>query len=642
MGKYSKSEVSYIRRLRYQGFSYSDISEAFNMKFGKSSTGEAIRKVVYRSGGIINSRKAGEAFIKELRSKGLSYADIAKHYNREFGKNKSETAIRKIYYRSGGDTDGYNVEGLRDTILTSFLAMVEEVKHVPKLREFIKHSGTTPYQINKHFGSFSDLEAAAASYKPEVFESIIDERLFSSDNHDTIMDRMAGYKRFVITTAVTGCAPHEAGLKAIQTYCDHNDAMLIVLPCSDPARSKTHKYKFSLDHRIPQDAIVFNDTELNDSLRISTIKLSAKQINPLTGLRRLGRHGSCILASPKQMLEHVPSSNKKGIPRAIMTTGAITVSDYRTEMYMSERTAYLADEDHKLGGLIVELEDDKIFYARRFQIDADTGSFYDINKHYHADGTVQYATAHVLNQPDWHMGSVNPEFRSAAKSLTKLLKPEYMTFEDFFDGCTINPHEKHNIALRAKRSITTLATLQDELFMCSEEISDIVKWNKKTQIVFKYGNHEDFLKRWLKGAEYSDDPANHYMGVCIAKAYLEDHEPFEYAMRELFPCKGQNRITFLGVNDSFMVNGIENGVHGHLGASGKRSPGMVGMEAYGPCTTGHTHSAAILRDVVRVGTATNMQLVYNDGASAWTNTLNIQHYDGARQLVTVINGKWCL
>jgi hypothetical protein len=69
---------------------------------------------------------------------------------------------------------------------------------------------------------------------------------------------------------------------------------------------------------------------------------------------------------------------------------------------------------------------------------------------------------------------------------------------------------------------------------------------------------------------------------------------------------------------------------------------MEGLEAYGPCNTGHNHSAAIFRDVVRVGTATYMQLSYNDGASAWTHTLNIQHQDRSRQLITVINGEWCL
>src|SRR5690606_26016423 len=99
--------------------------------------------------------------------------------------------------------------------------------------------------------------------------------------------------------------------------------------CSDPAHTKEHKYSFSLSHKLPANAVVFRDVALNSNIFLSTIKLSAKQINPLTGLKRLTKHGTCILASPKQMLEHVAVSNKKTIPRALMTTGAITKSDYR-------------------------------------------------------------------------------------------------------------------------------------------------------------------------------------------------------------------------------------------------------------------------------------------------------------------------
>jgi hypothetical protein len=216
-----------------------------------------------------------------------------------------------------------------------------------------------------------------------------------------------------------------------------------------------------------------------------------------------------------------------------------------------------------------------------------------------------------------------------------------MTLEDFFDGITINPHESHNIISRALKALKGELALSGELKACAAEIDDLTTW-AADELVFKYGNHEDFLKRWLNLAEYANDPVNHYEGVCLAKATLEGKMPFEFAMRERYPVKRQEKIKFLSVNDSFKVNGIENGVHGHLGAGGKRNPGMVGLEAYGPVNAGHNHSGAILRNVVRVGTATYMQLSYNDGASSWTNTLNIQHYDGARQLITVVDGEWCL
>lgn len=587
--------------------------------------------------------------IMNLRKRGKTYAEIAEEFAKKFGEKKTPSAMEATFRRHKGDYDlkglkshvDIKAEVMEDRLLDGFIALVGDRKYVPIQAEFTSVTGLSLEQIKRYYDSFEGLETIARQKYPKVFKNIIDETKFSDASFKELREDISRYSRFVITTAVTGCEPHEDGLAALESYCKQNKAKLLILPCSDPAKSKEHKYNFSLNHKLPAKAVVFRDLALNSNIFLSTIKLTAKQINPLTGLKRLSNKGSCILASPKQMLEHVASSNKKDLPRAIMTTGAITRSDYRTDRYMSERTAYLADDDHKLGAIIVEIKDSKIFFYRRVEIDAKTGAFSDLNKKYFSDGSVEKITAELIQQPDWHVLSTDPKFRKAAKEIVSAMKPKYMTFEDFFDGVTINPHERHDIVQRAIKAMRGDLLLSKELKACSTEIDDLCSWDAE-ELIFKYGNHEDFLKRWLSSAEYKDDPLNHYEGVCLAKALLEGKMPFEFAMRERYPVKKQSKVKFLGVNDSFKVNRIENGVHGHLGSGGKRNPGMVGLEAYGPCNTGHNHSAAILREVVRVGTATHMQLSYNDGASAWTQTLNIQHYDRSRQLITVINGEYCL
>lgn len=588
-------------------------------------------------------------FIMNLRKRGKTYGEIALEFAKKFGQKKTPSALESTFRRHKND---YDVDGLKSSveikaevmeekILDAFGSLVLKRKYVPTQAEFTSATNFSADQIRRYFNSFSSLEDRARQKYSKVFRDIIDETQFSDKAFNELRDDLANYQRFVITTAVTGCDPHEDGLAALENYCKRKKAKLLILPCSDPAHTKERKYAFSLSHELPAKSIVFRDLALNSNIFLSTIKLSAKQINPLTGLRRLADHGSCILASPKQMLEHVASSNKKSIPRALMTTGAITKSDYRTELYMSERTAYLAEDDHKLGAIIVEIKDSKIFFYRRVELDPKTGAFCDLNKKYFADGRVENITAELIQQPDWHVLSTDPEFRAAAKRAVELLKPKYMTLEDFFDGITINPHEKHDIISRARRSLAGDASLANELAMCSKELDDLATWPAQ-QVVMKYGNHEDFLLRWLKAGEYANDPINHYEGVCLAKAALEGEMPFEFAMRHRYPLRHGEKVKFLRINDSFKVNGIENGVHGHLGSGGKRNPSMAGLEAYGPVNAGHNHSAAIFRDVVRVGTATHTQLSYNDGASAWTQTFNVQHYDGARQLITVIYGEFCL
>lgn len=588
-------------------------------------------------------------FLMNLRKKGLSYQDIAAEFGKKYGIKKTPNALESTFRRHKQD---YDLEGLKtsvevksevmyDRMLSEFNRIVTKRKYVPTQVEYSNSTGYTPKQVQRYFKSFEDLETTARNQSPELFKNIIDETKFDATLFRKLRNEISKYSRFVITTAVTGCEPHEDALASLKSYCEANNAKLLILPCSDPAHTREHKYEFSLSHKLPADAVVFRDVFLNSNIFLSTIKLSAKQINPLTGLRRLSKHGTCILASPKQMLEHVASSNKKDIPRALMTTGVVTKSDYRTDLYMSERTAYIAEDDHKLGAVIVEIKNSKTFFYRRVEIDPKTGIFCDLNKQYRPDGKIKKVTAELVQQPDWHVLSTDPKFKKAAKEVVSLVKPEFMTLEDFFDGITINPHERNNIIERARKALSGKFSLAEELKACSREIDDLSSWSAK-RLVFKYGNHEDFLKRWLSSAEYSDDPTNHYEGICLAKALLEGYMPFEYAMRVRYPVKNQAKIAFLGVNDSFKVNGIENGVHGHLGSGGKRNPSMAGLETYGRVSVGHNHSAGILREVVRVGTATHMQLSYNDGASAWTQTLNIQHYDGSRQLITVIRGEWCL
>lgn len=587
--------------------------------------------------------------VMNLKKRGKTYGEISAEFAKKFGVKKSPSAMEAVFRANKND---YDLKGLKthveikakvmeDRMLDAFVSLVLQRKYVPNHTEFASASGYALDQIKRYYGSPEGLELKAREKFPKVFKNIIDETKFTDKEFNSLREDIASHQRFVITTAVTGAEPHEDGLAAIESYCKRNKAKLLILPCSDPAHMKEHKYDFSLSHKLPASAVVFRDLALNSKIFLSTIKLSAKQIQPLTGLKRLTDRGSCILASPKQMLEHVANSNKKDLPRALMTTGAITKPDYRTERYMSERTAYLADDDHKLGAIIVEIKDSKVFFARRIEIDPKSGSFCDLNKKYHADGSVEKITAELIQQPDWHVLSTDPSFRKAAKEIVGIMKPDFMTLEDFLDGITINPHERHDIIQRALKALKGNLALSKELEACAKEINDMCDWGA-AELVFKYGNHEDFLLRWIKDGEFADDPINFYEGVCLAKATIEGAMPFEFAMRQRVSKKNLGMIRFLGIKDSFKVNGIENGVHGHIGAGGKRNPGMVGLESYGPCNTGHNHSAAILREVVRVGTATHLQLSYNDGASAWTQTLCVQHYDGARQLITVIKGEFCL
>lgn len=592
-------------------------------------------------------------FVMNLRKQSKTFPEITLAFGKKFGIVKSVSAVESLYRRYKDEYDLKSVKSvvevkshiMKERILQDFLNVVEKRKYVPISSEFYQYSKFNRDSVSRYFGSFEGLIKESRESDPKVFENIIDELSFSDEAFAQLRNYIGEHKRFIITSAVTGCEPHEDALKAVETFCKHNKAALLILPCSDPARAKEHKNQWSLSHKLPKDKVVFKDVSLNDNLLLSTIKMSAKQLLPLTGLKRISqKRGSTIFASPKQFLEHATNSNNNTeIPRALMTTGAITKSDYRTEMYMSERTGYLADQDHTLGAIIIEIKNGRIFFYRQVQFEPKTGAFCDLDKKYYANGKVEKIQAELVQLGDYHVLSTDPVAKKMAKEICELVKPKYLTLEDFLDGITINPHERHNLVSLSKKSKKGLLDLDTELSACQKEIDELCMWPVE-QLVFKYGNHEDFLKRWLCDGAFMDEPQNKIMGMKLTIA-LEELEimPFEYAMREMYGLNQPDKVKFLQINDSFKVGGVENGAHGHLGKAGRRNPSLGEIEeCYGAANVGHNHSAGIFRSVFRVGTSTHLQLSYNDGPSAWTQTHLIQHKNGSRQLITNIYGQWRL
>lgn len=592
-------------------------------------------------------------FIINKKVEGYTFPEIAEMFNDKFNEDKSGSQLADTFRRHKHNYDIPEFEPHPEKvrrekiqeIMDNFVQFVRNNKYVPTMNDMMD-LGFSSYTINNYFGSLDGLEEDARDQYPTAFSKVIDEHSFTEDEFKRLEGEVKEYKRFVITSAVTGCSVHQPALDSLKNYCKKNKAKLLVLPCSDPASSR--KNKWSLDHRLQKSSIVFRDLKLNSKFFLSTIKLSAKHINPLTGLSRIGqRSGSFVYASPKQSLEYVANSSVKKIPRALMTTGAITKPQYQTELYMSNRTAYIAEHDHVMGAIIVEIENDKIFYFRQIQMEPKTGAFIDIDTKYFADGRSQKVTADLVQLGDFHVGEHDPMTSKVAKEICDAVKPKYLTVEDFFTGMSVNHHTKGRPITRSKNVEHGFYKLRDELEQNAQEIERLLSWNNFDQLVVKYGNHEDFLYRWLDSKEAFDDAINFKEAIELANAVVNDGwvNPFAYAMREMFDLEDEgDKIKFLqNADESFVVNGIENGAHGHLGANGSYNPGLQGIEkAYGAANVGHTHTAGILRGVFRVGTSSFLKVSYNKGPSSWTQTHLIQHENGSRQLINCINGKWRL
>jgi len=531
-----------------------------------------------------------------------------------------------------------------EELVKIYLEIVKEKRRLPTYSDFHER-GISRDSIRRKSANLTNLHGVVEDeYNEELSKYIAHEaNVFSKLKLKELSEDIKKYKRFFITTAVNGKSVDMNFLKSIQTYCKKNNAKLLILPCADVA-SRSNKVRWIFDKVLDEESFIFTETKLNNNLFISSIKISAKQIIPTTGLSRIGqRNGSYIFASPKQNLEYVVNSTEKdSVPRAIMTTGAITVADYDHDRYMSERTSYIAENDHVMGGLIVEIENARYYHFRQVQADAN-GRFVDIGKMY--DGEVVREVPSYLIMGDWHSGSVSKTVRAVLQDIVKEVNAKHLVVHDLFDGKSINPHELNKPLNRAKLALENKLSLRDELYNVGQDLAYMQSLiPPEGQVIVVKSNHDEFLDRYLINGEYVRDPINHRICLDLAARYLDGEKVLKWACETFGAPFDHDRVVWLERDESYKVADIELGQHGDKGLNGAKGSLLGAEKSYGPSVIGHAHSPAILRGVYRVGTFTELRLDYVSGPSTWLNTCCVLYPDtGMRQLINIQKtGRWKL
>lgn len=571
---------------------------------------------------------------QELRDMGATDAKIRKHFGDLQSLREYMDKKHNIENSSNGIT--------KDTLIKVYLDIMKENLRTPAVSDFIR-AGFNNGNIRHHFGNITSMhDYMAENHGEEMSEIVIsDSGIFSKRSAKDINDIISNTKRFIITTAVSGKAIDTKFLSSIRSYCEKKDAKLIIIPSADVANrvgvcSASNNWFFPPD--VKEDIFIFEDTRLNSNLLLSAIRTSAKQIKPTTGLARLTHNnGSIILASPKQFLEYVPN-NYSNIPNALMTTGAITVPEYNNDRYMSERTSYLAEVDHVMGAIVVEIKDSEIFFFRQLQADSN-GAFIDLGIQYNSDGTTEEISADVV-MGDWHSGETADNSYGFIEEITKEVKVDNIIIHDIFNGSSVNHHIEKQPLLQAKEFEGGRSLILDELQDCALDIKYMQDYVKGNVVIVK-SNHDEWLERYLMECRFAKDPANLRIALDLANALMDDKDPFEYGICKYSDVFDKDRVIFLQRNESYMKGGVELGNHADIGVNGARASAASMEYAFGNCVGAHSHSALIFRSYFRVGTSTKLRLSYNKGgASTWTNSHALVYSNGARQIITMIDDDW--
>lgn len=493
--------------------------------------------------------------------------------------------------------------------------------------------GVTRAMIRAHYGNISRLHQEVSLNHREhiqnIFVSVGD--LFK--NRPEISKKRV----YIVTTAVGDTKAHLPFLASLRHYSESRGGQILILPCESTTNSfENDSAIFDSEFSKPDYTMVTEDVKLNKNLFIRSIQVSANQIKPIAGLSRIGpRESTYVFASPKQFLEFGPRSTIAKDAYAIMTTGACTLPKYDASRFTSRRLAYIAENDHCYGALVIEIEDDDVFHFRHIQADRE-GKFVDLGVEWSSNSHRSVPVHGVYG--DIHASEADFECVNAfSQLLASIGNVKSVFLHDIFNGSSISHHIK-DIGQRSLRAESRNDSLMKELEITGQVVQAIQAMSTAETVYVVKSNHDEWLDRYLREGRYVFDPQNHRLSLQLAAGLFENEDLLEYALRQV-GYEFENTV-FLNRSSSAEVGGCELAAHGDLGTNGAAA-GLDSLErTYGSCVVGHTHTGAIQRQVYRVGTFTGLDLGYNRGPSTWSQTGCLVYENGQKQLVNFVNGRF--
>lgn len=445
-------------------------------------------------------------------------------------------------------------------------------------------------------------------------------------------------KTYVITTAQRGALPNWEFLKSLETYCQHNNAELIILPTNGRYPSSTKADQEEVLHPYLQANFrnVDHDLKLNSKIWIRDFPVKAQQMIPLTSWGRFVQYDrSAIMASPKLMQRCYPNSNQD-LPKILMSTGAVTRPHYKNNSWGEK-----AKLDHRYAAIVVEVKDEETYHYRQLN-SLVNGTFYDLGIRYRGEETPSKEPVDALVLGDVHVGVTDPKVVDATYRLIEELEPKHILYHDLCDCYSVNHHHLNDIVLQAQKSRNGEDSLFDEAKAVGQYLTEMVARSpKKTKHLVVKSNHDEAIDRYLREGRFAQDPQNlRFAAELLINAIDEEKDTLERAV-ELAHRKLPKQVKFLQPDKDFKIRGWQLASHGHYGPRGRRGSVRSLEGVMGRGIVGHFHSPQIFRDIWVAGTSTRLDLHYTRGhPSDWLQAHVVLSPNGKPQLVNIIDGEY--
>ncbi len=452
------------------------------------------------------------------------------------------------------------------------------------------------------------------------------------------------YKTFVISSVLNNSKYHEGFYAAIKSYCRHNRAMLMLQPLkyrNPNARLKGEDAAVEwpqelAEHYLPEKL------QINKNLYVlGDLRVQATSLNPISALSaRVPDSASSVVGHPIIQLR-MRAAPKDVYPRLICTTGSLSLRNFTLAS-----SAYLALKFHSIAALVVEVDGDKFFLRHIYA--NDDGSFYDLSTLYRPDGRV------VKNQPVEALvcGDIHARFLDdgvarctfdGPDSLVATLRPRNIVVHDFLDSNSISHHHEGQRFTQYEKYLEGAGRVGEELKQALD-LHNRLFGRLKCNILYVPSNHNDHLYKWLNSGTPGIENLRAFyelsIGVldCIeGHTGLKDQPFFMYLKSRVV---NPDRTIFLSRNSEHLIAGVDVSQHGDYGPNGIRGSLQSFARVDRKMIVAHSHTPAIERSVVQVGTSCKLDLPYNAGLSSWMQAHAVIYPNGATSLLFIVKSEW--
>lgn len=465
-------------------------------------------------------------------------------------------------------------------------------------------------------------------------------------------------KVYLVTAAQNNTALHEELWTNILALAEHDGAEILVSRLTYAATSRASKgQKITAAQKTAKeggDPIEWWPSEIAPYENDSSVQLAPglvwcgelnilpTAINPIASLESYTGRDSSIIPHPKFAMQSIASPKDAGC-KLIYTTGAVTQRNY-IQKKAGQRAAF----HHGYGCLIVEVCSDGTWFVRQINADSE-GDFYDLDRKVSRGKVSHGHRPEALVWGDIHVRQISPDMSVigwGSGGILETLRPRQQIMHDLLDFRSANHHDRDDPWKTMAKHVAGTTDVAAETDECARFLRLAERSWCYTVVV--RSNHDEAMVRWLKEADFREDPENalfHLRTNAAAYEAMVDGQAFDAIEHVLRRAGAPKRTKFLKRDEQYVVcedagGGIELGMHGDIGVNGSRGTLAQFARTGRKCVVGHSHTAGIVEGAYQVGVMGALDMGYNEGQSSWSHSNVIVYPNGKRAVLTIWQGRW--